>query len=413
MLTTSYINYSMFPILHKPILLALLLFCFSAKQFAQNNLAAEHGFRRNPAIGLHYGISNFSRSPFEVSHINHGYALSFLDGISGKYDYMVQGGSVSPRYPLGKEQNDNRNLLHFINIYGMRRFFADTVFINPFAGAGPGIILYEQSLHASFHAATGFQLRISNSVFLHTQLSYHVNLSSSINNNVAASIGLLGTILQRKKKNKTALSHHSVTVAAQQNLTDIDGDGIVDMEDACPTAPGPLTFRGCPDTDGDGIPDNTDKCPAEPGTIEFTGCPAPAAKAPAPIIKVDTLTKHLIHDSISTVMNKLAEQIYFETDKATLTPASAQALNTIVDLLKMQPFTQLQIEGHTDNTGTVRRNTPLSELRAKTVLEYLVSGGIDRKKLAAKGFGATRPVADNTTAGGRAKNRRTVFVLIK
>lgn len=402
----------MLHISNKPILLvALLCFCFSIKQFAQNNLATEHGYRRNPAIGLHYGISNFSHAPFEISNINHGYALSFLDGIAGKYDYMVQGGSISPRYPLGKEQNDSRNLLHFINIYGMRRFFADTVFINPFLGAGPGIILYEKSLQASFHAGTGFQLRISNSVFLHTQLSYHVNVSSSINNNVTASIGLLGIILQRKKKAITTITHPAAT--AQQTISDIDKDGIVDTADACPTAPGPLTFHGCPDTDGDGIPDNTDKCPAEPGTIEFIGCPPPTTKAPAPIIKVDTLTKHLIHDSISTVMNKLAEHIYFETDKATLTPASTQALNTIVTLLKMQSFTQLQIEGHTDNTGTEKRNAQLSEERAKTVFAYLVSGGIDPKKLTAKGFGATRPVADNATAQGRAKNRRTLFVLYK
>jgi outer membrane protein OmpA-like peptidoglycan-associated protein len=392
-------------------LVALLCICFSTKQYAQNNLATEHRYRRDPALGLHYSISNFSRSPFDAGNINHGYALSFLDGISGKYDYMIQGGSISPRYPVGKEQNDSRNLLHFINIYGMRRFFADTVFINPFVAAGPGILLYENSVRASLHAGTGFQLRISNNVFLHTQLNYHVNFSSSINNNVSASIGLLGTILHRKHKSKTTANVQAVTI--QQNLTDIDGDGIVDTADACPTAPGPRTYHGCPDTDGDGIPDNTDKCPSEPGTIELTGCPPPATKAPTTTIKIDTLTRQPDRDSISAVMNKLAEHIYFETDKATLTPASALALNTIVDLLKTQLFTKLLIEGHTDNTGTTKRNERLSEERAQTVLEYLVSAGIDRNKLATKGFGATRPVADNTTAQGRAKNRRTLFVLYK
>ncbi|OQP58052.1 hypothetical protein A3860_06895 [Niastella vici] len=293
----------------------------------------------------------------------------------------------------------------------MRRFFADTVLINPFIGAGPGMILYEKNLYASLHVATGFQLRISNSVFLHTQLSYHVNLSSSINNNVTASIGLMGIILQRKKKNKTILSNQAVT--AQQAPTDIDRDGIVDGEDDCPNDPGPRTFCGCPDTDGDGIPDNKDKCPKEPGIIEYIGCPAPTVKMPAPVIKIDTLTKTSTIDSITTAMNKLAEQIYFETDKATLTPASTHSLITIVALLKIQPFSLLQIEGHTDNTGTIERNVQLSEERANSVLEYLVSAGIDRKKLTIKGFGATMPVADNTTPEGRAKNRRTVFVLYK
>lgn len=389
--------------------IVLLCFCFSAKQFAQVNVTT---YRRNPAIGLHYGISNFSHSPFEMGHINHGYALSFLDGIAGKYDYMIQGGSISPRFPLGKEQNDSRNLLHFINIYGMRRFFPDTVFINPFLGAGPGGSLYRGHLYAAVNGAAGFQLRISGSIFLHTQLNYQVNFSSSINNNVAASIGLLGTILQRKKKNKTPITRRSVPV--QQSLADTDRDGIIDIKDSCPTIPGPPNFHGCPDTDGDGIPDNRDKCITEPGIIEYSGCPAPTVKAPAPIIKTDTLVVNDKQaDSISTVMNELAQYIFFKTDKATLTPASVEALNKIVDLLKQQPFKQLQIEGHTDNTGTPKRNEALSEQRAEAVLEYLVAAGIDRKKLTAKGFGATMPIANNKTAEGRARNRRTVFVLYK
>jgi outer membrane protein OmpA-like peptidoglycan-associated protein len=347
-----------------------------------------------------------------MGNINHGYALSFLDGIAGKYDYMIQGGSISPRYPLGKEQNNSRDLLHFINIYGMRRFFPDTVLINPFLAAGPGVNLYEGHLHATVNGGAGFQLRISGSIFLHTQLNYQVNFSSSIRNNAAASIGLLGTILQRKKKNKTAITRHSTAI--QQSLTDIDGDGTVDIKDSCPTVPGPPTFHGCPDTDGDGIPDTRDKCITEPGTIEYSGCPAPIVKAPAPIIKTDTLAANDKQaDSISTIMNELAQYIFFETDKATLTPASVEALNKIVDLLKQQPFKQLQIEGHTDNTGTPKRNEQLSEQRAHTVLEYLATAGIDRKKLTAKGFGATKPIANNKTAEGRARNRRTVFVLYK
>src|SRR5438067_12960032 len=97
-------KYIMFPFAYKPVLLSIVLcFCFSIKQFAQNAYHTMVTERKNPAIGLHYGITNFSHSPFDISLINHGYALSFLDGISGKYDYMVQGGSISPQYPLGKE----------------------------------------------------------------------------------------------------------------------------------------------------------------------------------------------------------------------------------------------------------------------------------------------------------------------
>ncbi|WP_315815041.1 hypothetical protein [Paraflavitalea speifideaquila] len=179
-----------------------MFFCYVSCLLAQTNVSRKNIVRRNPAIGLHYGISNFSHSPFEINRINHGYALSYLDGLSGKYDYMIQGGSISPKHPLGKALNNGNNLLHFINIYGIRRLYADTVLINPFAGAGPGITLYNTSFSPTLQAATGFQLRISSTIFLHTQLSYQFHFSSTINNNVSASIGLLGTILQRKSKTK-------------------------------------------------------------------------------------------------------------------------------------------------------------------------------------------------------------------
>ena len=396
----------MFPSPYKPILLlTLLCLCFAIKQFAQNAYRARVVERRNPAIGLHYSITDFSHSPFNISLINHGYALSFLDGISGKYDYMIQGGSISPQYPLGNKPNENKNLLHFIDIYGIRRCFADTVLINPFVGAGPGITLYKGNAGFAFNAGAGFQIRISGTVFLHTQLNYQIHFSPAINNNVTASVGLLGTILKRNKRIKTVAGRSTMPIPP--SVTDTDGDGIADSVDACPGIAGPATFNGCPDTDGDGIPDNKDQCPHEAGTVEYGGCPPPHPQPAAAITKIDTLNA----DSITRAMNELGQLIYFETNKATLRPESTRALNIIVALLKAQPFKHLQIEGHTDNTGTLKRNEQLSIERAQTVLAYLVAAGIDAGKLTATGFGSTKPVADNKTVEGRARNRRTAFVL--
>src|SRR5206468_7432454 len=104
----------------------------------------------------------------------------------------------------------------------------------------------------------------------------------------------------------------------------------------------PISFNGCPDTDGDGIPDNKDKCPHEAGTIEYEGCQPPHPQPPAALTKIDTLNA----DSITRVMNQLGRYIYFETNKATLRPESARALDRIVELLKAQAFKHLQIEGH-------------------------------------------------------------------
>lgn len=393
------------------LLLFLLSFCFSSEQFAQQKSAYRTRDRRNPAIGLHYSISSFNSPAIDFSKINNGYALSFLDGIAGKYDYMIQGGSVSAKYRIGDDNNESRNLLHYINIYGIRRFFSDTVLVNPYLAVGPGMTLYNKDVNAALNGGVGLQLRLSNNIFLQTQVAYHVNFSALINNNVSTSIGLFGIILQRKKSKAKINSDLN---PALQPITDIDGDGIPNIDDACPTIPGPAAFHGCPDTDRDGISDNEDKCPLEPGSFAYGGCPEPNVSSPSPITYIDTLIVDNVPqqtpDSISAVINELAQHIYFETNKATFKATSTHVLNRIVELLKNRPFKQLLIEGHTDNTGTVNRNQQLSAERAKTVFEYLVSQGLDSKKILTKGYGETKPVADNKTSEGRARNRRTVFV---
>jgi outer membrane protein OmpA-like peptidoglycan-associated protein len=80
--------------------------------------------------------------------------------------------------------------------------------------------------------------------------------------------------------------------------------------------------------------------------------------------------------------------------------------------LQENPTVRIQIEGHTDNVGTAADNLKLSENRAKSVVSFIVSKGIDPKRLTAKGFGATKPVAENTSEENRAANRRTELKII-
>ena len=98
--------------------------------------------------------------------------------------------------------------------------------------------------------------------------------------------------------------------------------------------------------------------------------------------------------------------IYFDIAKDDLKPESETALNHILGLLKSFPTLKLEVQGHTDNSGTAPKNQPLSELRAAAVKKWLVARGIDAARLTPKGYGATMPVADNNSAEGRAKNRR-------
>jgi outer membrane protein OmpA-like peptidoglycan-associated protein len=98
--------------------------------------------------------------------------------------------------------------------------------------------------------------------------------------------------------------------------------------------------------------------------------------------------------------------IYFDTDKATLRPDSEATLIQIQKLLTSHPAMKLEIQGHTDNTGTRAHNQALSEERAAAVKAWLVVHGIDAARLTTRGYADTKPVADNNTPQGRALNRR-------
>lgn len=105
------------------------------------------------------------------------------------------------------------------------------------------------------------------------------------------------------------------------------------------------------------------------------------------------------------------ENIFFDVDKFDLKPESKIELNKLVDFLKKNPTIHIELRGHTDSDGDDKQNLVLSDNRAKAVMNYLVTGGIDKKRLAAKGFGETVPIAPNDTPQNKAKNRRTEYII--
>jgi outer membrane protein OmpA-like peptidoglycan-associated protein/Tol biopolymer transport system component len=108
----------------------------------------------------------------------------------------------------------------------------------------------------------------------------------------------------------------------------------------------------------------------------------------------------------------ILNNIFFETGKATLTPESKGELNRAVELLKTNPTMKIEISGYTDNVGSAASNMTLSQNRATSVLNYLVTGGIDASRLTPKGYGPNQPIASNDTPEGRQANRRTEFLIL-
>ncbi len=103
--------------------------------------------------------------------------------------------------------------------------------------------------------------------------------------------------------------------------------------------------------------------------------------------------------------------ILFATNSFELNDTIKTVLAEFIEYLQQNPKLNVALQGHTDNVGNPASNMVLSENRAKAVFEYLVSNSIDRSRVSYKGFGETKPIADNSTEAGRAKNRRTVFVV--
>jgi outer membrane protein OmpA-like peptidoglycan-associated protein len=168
---------------------------------------------------------------------------------------------------------------------------------------------------------------------------------------------------------------------------DADGDGFVDLQDACPIdaedVDGVEDTDGCPenDRDADGIDDREDYCPDQPGTLALRGCP--------------------------TDVQDYTLVVTFELDGNELDPADRQQLDRLVTNFATYPSgSRLVVEGHTDNQGNDAHNNALSQRRAETVRDYLVAAGVPSSAITLEFYGATRPLAPNTSRENRAENRR-------
>ena len=190
---------------------------------------------------------------------------------------------------------------------------------------------------------------------------------------------------------------------------DSDGDGVPDHLDACPDLPGVPTddpkTNGCPsnDRDHDGIPNDLDKCPDEPETYngfqDADGCPD------SPPIRAEVRADQIV---------LINERINFDFGSDKIVGArSFEALDLIAQVMKEHPeLKRIEVAGHTDNVGLGAMNLDISKRRARAVVAYMVSKGVEASRLTSNGYGPDMPIAKNDTEAGRAANRRVQFNIL-
>jgi OOP family OmpA-OmpF porin len=188
-----------------------------------------------------------------------------------------------------------------------------------------------------------------------------------------------------------------VMVDATGCAKDSDKDGIMDSADNCPgTASGvAVDSSGCKivmapkDTDNDGVADSKDQCPdSKPGVnVDPEGC---------------ELQKSFVLEGVN-----------FVTGSDEITGASRSVLDKVAATLIQNGDVNVEVAGYTDDRGNSDFNQTLSQKRAESVKAYLQSSGVAANRMKAKGYGEDSPIADNSNAAGRAKNRRVELHIIE
>jgi outer membrane protein OmpA-like peptidoglycan-associated protein len=368
-----------------------------------------------------------------------GLAVTYQKGLTERIDFSgILGGSFV-RYPVGgNPSKDNGNFL-LLDAVATANFklLSDKYILNPFVTAGVGASKYKGYYSAFMPVGLGVQIKLLPEIYLQLASQYRIPVTENAAYHFNHSIGIIAPL-----KKRPAPAPVEVPVV----ILDTDGDGVVDSLDRCPDVPGLADLMGCPDKDGDGIADDDDKCPETPGLAKYGGCPIPDTDGdgindeedkcpnekgyaryqgcPIPDTDGDGINDEedkcpnrpgpesnmgcpVIAKEVIDKINFAAKNVFFNSGSAKLLAKSNKSLDEVAKLMLADESLKMQIDGHTDAQGSDELNQTLSEKRANAVRDYLISKGVDASRLNATGYGETKPIADNKTAAGRAKNRRT------
>ncbi len=449
----------------KKLLFSLIASGLVLTVFAQNTPVS---YKKRPSLGINFilkdmytsdaisrssissVIANKQWTPF--NQLDPGLSLQYFEGLTEYVDFQATLSGSYVKYPFYRKSGINRSttakFLLELDAAANIKLLTDKYTVVPYLTFGLGASMYTGTYFAAYApAGLGFQFNLGQETFLNTQFVHRSAISNLAVNHLTYSIGLSSPLKDKKEPVVVAPPPPPPPVEK-----DTDGDGILDSKDKCPGVAGTTKYDGCPvpDTDGDGINDDNDKCPAVKGLSKYDGCPVPDTdkdgindeedKCPTvagvaryqgclvPDTDKDGVNDEedkcptipgvrenngcpVVKEEVVKKVAASAKNVFFVTGSAKLQAKSLKSLDEVVAILKEDAALKLDIEGHSDNTGTDKVNVPLSQNRAKVVYDYLVSKGVDASRLSAEGYGSSKPVADNKKAAGRSLNRRVEMKL--
>ncbi len=396
----------------------------------------------------HHSLSNLADNFTKPKDMDFGLGLQYLKGLTNHIDISGRLDASFADYLFrNRPQTGDDNFLLEGDAGFNIKLLSDRYFLVPYLHAGIGGSMYDGSYFAVYApVGAGLQFNLGKGdAFVFSNAQYRFRVTDNASDHFNFNIGIGGALTNRKEAIAAPPppppapadtdgdgitddndSCKTVPGVAKYNgcpVPDTDKDGINDDNDKCPNQPGLAKYQGCPipDTDGDGINDEVDKCPNQPGTAKYNGCPIPdtdgdgvndeedkCPNQPGPARNGGCPEKAQI---MQAKVDTTAHQIFFATGKSTLLAKSYKPLNALAALLKANTDLGMDIEGHTDNVGTDAANLKLSQARAESVMKYLKSKGVTASRMTAKGYGESLPKADNSTAEGRAQNRRVELKL--
>ena len=435
--------------LMKKFMLCLVATMACAITFAQND------YKKSPGIGVHFVLNDFKTAAdlrnsslsevlrakqwSKTNRMIAGLGFSYIQGLSNHVDFATTLTGSFVDYPVPKKiSNGQQNFLLEAAATANLKLVTDKYWFNPFLTIGVGASKYKGYFGAFVPLGAGIQLKLIDNTFILLNSQYRIPVSENVAYHFYHSFGIAQSFGKKKVEVPVEVPMPVVLdkdgdgvldaddkcpdVAGLANLMgcpDRDSDGIADGDDKCPDVAGIAKYNGCPipDTDGDGINDEEDKCPAVKGFARYQGCPipdgdgdgvndeedkCPARSGPASNQGCPEIAKEVIEK-----INIAAKNVFFATGSYKLLAKSFKSLNEVATIMKEDETLMLDIDGHTDDVGTNENNQVLSENRAGSVRTYLVSKGVAESRMKSTGYGEDKPVADNKTAAGRAKNRRT------